>query len=100
MSSIRDTLEQKLKRFNDLERQMSDPEVQADGSRMSAVARGTADWREWRTSTAPSKKLTDEIRGCKQIIEETDDPDEREMAEEKPNSLRKRRESFGMNCWR
>ena len=37
--SIRDTLEQKLARFEKLESDMSDPEVLGDGARMSATAR-------------------------------------------------------------
>jgi uncharacterized protein YacL len=37
--SIRDTLEEKLARFEQLERNMSDPEILADGARMSATAR-------------------------------------------------------------
>ena len=94
MSSIRDTLEQKLKRFNELESQMSDPDVQADGARMSAAAREHGGLARMANKYRTFKKLTDEIRDCKQIIEETDDPDEREMAEEEAESLRKRREKL------
>ena len=38
-STIRDTLEEKLARFIQLESDMSDPEVLGDGARMSATAR-------------------------------------------------------------
>ncbi len=36
---MRKMLEEKLARFEELERQMSDPEVLSDASRMTAVAR-------------------------------------------------------------
>ncbi|QDS86623.1 Peptide chain release factor RF1 [Rosistilla ulvae] len=94
MTSIRDTLDEKLKRFLDLERQMSDPAVQSDGTLMSAVAREHGGLAKMANKFRTFKKLTDEIRGCKEIIEETDDPDEREMAEEEADSLRKKRESL------
>ena len=39
--TIRETLETKLARFEELERAMSDPKVLADSTRMAAVARNT-----------------------------------------------------------
>ncbi|QDV66839.1 Peptide chain release factor RF1 [Rosistilla carotiformis] len=94
MTSIRDTLDGKLKRFLDLERQMADPSVQADGTMMSAVAREHGGLARLANKFRTFKKLTDEIRGCKEIIEETEDPEEREMAEEEAEDLRKRREAL------
>ncbi len=90
--SIRDTLEEKLARFEQLERDMSDPEVLADGARMSATAREHGGLAKIANKYREFKRLTDEIRGCKEMAEAADDPEEREMAEPEMESLREQRE--------
>ena len=57
--SIRDTLEDKLSRFEQLERDMSDPEVLGDGARMSATAREHGGLAKLANKYREFKRLTD-----------------------------------------
>ncbi len=93
-NSIRDTLEQKLKRFLELEAAMADPDVQADGSRMSAVAREHGGLAKMVNTYREFKRLSDEIYGCQEMAEAAEDYEEREMAEAEMADLRKQRESL------
>jgi peptide chain release factor 1 len=93
-SPIRDTLEEKLKRFQQLERDMSDPEVLSNGARMSAAAREHGGLAKIATKYRDFKRMTDEIRGCKEMAEAAEDADEREMAEVEIESLREQREQL------
>lgn len=92
--SIRDTLEEKLARFEQLERDMSDPEVLGDGSRMSATAREHGALAKVANKYRDFKRLSDEIQGCKEMAEAAEDPEEREMAETEMESLRGEREEL------
>ena len=92
--SIRDTLEDKLARFEQLERDMSDPEVQGDGARMSATAREHGGLAKLANKYRDFKRMTDEIRDCKEMAEAADDAEEREMAETEMESLREQREAI------
>ena len=92
--SIRDTLEEKLARFKQLEREMSDPEVLGNGARMGAAAREHGGLAKIANKYRDFKRLTDEIRGCKVMIEEAEDVEEREMAEVEIESLREQREEL------
>ena len=94
MSTIRDTLEEKLARFEQLERDMSDPEVLADGSRMSATAREHGGLAKVAGKYRTFKRLTDEIHGCQEMAEAADDPEERDMAEAEMADLRGQREEL------
>jgi peptide chain release factor 1 len=92
--SIRDTLEEKLARFRELEAQMADPAVQADGHRMSSVAREHGGLSKLVNAYSLFKKISTEIRDWLQVTESSDDPDEREMAEMELVTLRARREEL------
>lgn len=92
--SIRDTLEEKLARFEQLERDMSDPAVLADGARMSATAREHGGLNRQANKYREFKRLSDEIRQCKEMADAAVDTDERDMAEAEMASLRKERESI------
>ena len=94
MSTIRDTLEEKLARFEQLERDMSDPEVLGDGARMSATAREHGGLAKLAGKYREFKKLTDEIRGCQEMAEAAEDAEEREMAEAEMADLREKREAL------
>ncbi|MAW53820.1 MAG: peptide chain release factor 1 [Geminicoccus sp.] len=94
MSSIRDLLEEKLQRFEQLERDMSDPEVLGDGARMSATAREHGGLAKLAGRYREFKKLSSEIQGCKEMAELAEDAEEREMAEEEMADLRSRRETI------
>ena len=94
MASIRDSLDEKLARFEELERQMSDPEVQGNSSLMSAVAREHGGLAKIAYKVRDFKRLTDEIGECNEMISIAEDADEREMAQEELASLRGQRESL------
>ncbi len=92
--SIRDNLEEKLARFLKLESDMADPAVLSDGARMSAAAREHGGLARVVGKYREFKRLTEEIQGCQEIAEETDDFEEREMAETEMKSLRSQRETL------
>ncbi|MCO8120301.1 peptide chain release factor 1 [Stieleria sp. TO1_6] len=92
MSSIRDLLEEKLNRFEQLERDMSDPEVVGDGARMSATAREHGGLARLAGKYREFKRLSKEIVGCKTMAAEAEDHEEKEMAEAEMADLRKQRE--------
>ena len=85
--SIRDTLEQKLARFEQLERDMADPAIQGDGARMSATAREHGGLAKVAGKYRDFTRLTDEIAECKEMAQAAEDPEEREMAETEMESL-------------
>ena len=93
-STIRDTLEEKLARFIQLESDMSDPEVLGDGARMSATAREHGGLAKIATKYREFKRLSDEIQGCKEMAAAAEDAEEREMAETEMESLRSGREEL------
>ena len=92
--SIRDILEEKLARFEELENSMSDPDVLADGARMSAAAREHGSLAKLANRYREFKRMSDEIRECQTMISDAPDVDEREMAEAEMKSLRVQREEI------
>jgi peptide chain release factor 1 len=92
--SIRDTLEQKLARFEQLESDLADPEVLADGARMGATAREHGGLAKLAGKYREFKRLTDEIRGCQEMAEAAEDSEERHMAEAEMADLREQRETL------
>lgn len=90
--SIRDTLEEKLGRFEQLERDMSNPEILANGARMSAVAREHGGLAKVANKYRDFKRLSGEIRDCQEMAEAAEDAEEREMAEGEMADLREKRE--------
>jgi len=90
--SIRDILEEKLGRYNELERAMADPSVQGDGARMGAIAREHGGLAKIVSKYREFKRLSNEIGECQSMAEVADDVDEREMAEAEMKSLRQQRE--------
>ena len=92
--SIRDDLDEKLDRYRALERQMSDPDVQGDGNRMSQIAREHGGLAKLVAKYLEFKRISHDIAGCQELAESTDDPEEREMAEEELTSLRSDRETL------
>lgn len=92
--TIRDNLEEKLARFLKLESDMADPEVLSDGARMSAAAREHGGLARVVGKYRGFKRLSEEIQGCLEIAEQTDDFEEREMAETEIKELRSQREAL------
>jgi peptide chain release factor 1 len=90
MASIRETLDNQLSRFEELERQMSDPDVLADGSKFSAVAREHGSMAKLATKYRRFKSLVTEVAELKRMAD-SGSPDEKELAEaELPDAVRKR----------
>ena len=89
--TMRETLETKLARFEELERAMSDPKVLADSNRMAAVGANTGRWPSWSTATAGSNKCRTRSAELR-IMADSDDADERQLAEEELQQLKAERE--------
>ncbi len=90
---MRDMLDEKLARFEELERQMSDPAVQADSGRISAVAREHGSLARLATKYRRFLAMNDEIRQLREMLG-SDDPEEREMAELELPEMKERREEL------
>jgi peptide chain release factor 1 len=91
--NVREELEAKLKRFEELEAQMSSPEVQADSTKMATVAREHGSLIRLATKIRTFKKMSSDI-GDLQVMAESDDADERSMAQEELTGLRDQREAL------
>src|SRR5262245_60416273 len=92
MSNIREQLDTHLRRFEELERKMTDPEVLAQGAKLAAVAREHGSLDKVATKYRRFKGLVDEVAELKRMAE-GGSPDEKELAEaELPDARRKREE--------
>lgn len=89
--NIREQLEQSLRRFEELETQLSDPEVMSQSSKMAAVAREHGSLTKLATKYRMYKKYSDEIRDL-QVMAQSEDIDERSMANEELERIRSERE--------
>ena len=90
---MRDELEKKLARFEELERQMMDPDIASNTSRIAAVAREHGTLAKLATKYRAFKRVSDEIAELKQMAK-SHDPEEREMAEEELRTAIERRETI------
>ena len=73
-------LDEKLARFEELERQLVDPEVLANPARLTAVAREHGSLAKLATKYRRFKKLNAQIREAMEMVEGAD-PEMRELAE-------------------
>lgn len=90
---MKEMLDKKLARFEELEKQLSDPEVQQDSGRMANVAREHGSLAKLATKYRRFQDLVGEIAEVRKLAEDGDQ-DEREMAEEELESLIPERESL------
>lgn len=88
---MREMLENKLTRFEHLERQMSDPAVQCEPSRMAAIAREHGSLAKVATKYRAFRRYLDEIEEVRELAS-SDQADERELAEIELVELKQRRE--------
>jgi peptide chain release factor 1 len=88
---MRRILEEKLRRFEELERQLVDPGVLADSARLSAVAREHGALAKVATKYRRFKQLNEEIRSAKEMAE-GDDLELRQLAQSELPKLREERE--------
>lgn len=91
--NVREELEAKLKRFEELEASMSSPEVLADSNKMAAVAREHGSLTRLAQKIRTYKKLSNDISDLAEMAE-SDDVDERQMAQEEVTALRSQREEL------
>ena len=91
--NVREDLEAKLSRFEELESLMGDPDVMSDSSKMASYAREHGSLARLANKFRSYKKMSDDIRGLIEMSESSD-PEEREMAEEELLTLRAEREKL------
>jgi peptide chain release factor 1 len=88
---MRKLLEEKLRRFENLEKQLLDPEVQINPAMMSAVAREHGSLARLATKYRRLKKLNAQVTEAVEMAEGPD-PDMRELAEAELPELREERD--------
>ena len=74
---MREMLDEKLARFEELERQMLDPAVLADANRMTAIAREHGSLAKLATKYRSFKNTCEEIAELKRMAKSSD-PDARD----------------------
>ena len=77
---MRDLLEEKLGRFEELEKLLIDPEVLANSNRLAATAREHGSLAKLATKYRRYKELNVEIHDTREIVEGTD-AEMRQLAE-------------------
>lgn len=91
--NVREDLETKLKRFEELEELMSQPEVMSDSGKMASYAREHGSLARLANKFRSYKKMSDDIQGLLEMAE-SQDPEERQMAEEELETVRADREKL------
>ena len=77
---MREMLDEKLGRFEFLESQMADPEVQADSRQMAEIAREHGSLAKLATKYRRFKEICNEIDEVREMSQ-SNDPEERELAD-------------------
>jgi peptide chain release factor 1 len=90
---MRNQLEEKLRRFEELEQLLLDPAVQSDSSRMSAVAREHGSLAKVATKYRRFKELNTQIAEAREMLEGPD-AEMRELAEAELPELKIQREQL------
>jgi peptide chain release factor 1 len=90
---MRDMLEEKLRRFEELEQQLVDPAVLEDGNRVAAVAREHGSLAKLATKYRTFKSLNDQIAEANEMVA-GDDAEMGELAEAELPELRIERDKF------
>lgn len=90
---MREMLEEKLARFELLEKQMSDPDVMNNSHQMATIAREHGSLAKLATKYRTFKKTIDELGEAKELME-GDDEEMRELAEADIVTLKTRREKL------
>jgi peptide chain release factor 1 len=90
---MREMLEEKLARFEELERQMVDPVILANSARVGAIAREHGTLAKLATKFRKFKELNQQIADVREMIE-GNDSQMRELAEAELPGLRAEREKY------
>ena len=91
--SMREMLEERLARFEELERQLSDPDVLADSTKLAAVAREHGSLSKIANKVRRFKDLQQQIQEANELIA-GDDSDMAELAEAELPDLRQQVEGL------
>ncbi|MCA9885935.1 MAG: PCRF domain-containing protein, partial [Anaerolineae bacterium] len=68
-------------RFNEIDRQMVDPVVTSDHTKLTELAKERSDIEPIVQAYRHYKKQIDELKGARELVREADDPEMREMAQ-------------------
>jgi peptide chain release factor 1 len=90
---MRKMLEEKLARFEELEKAMTDPEVLANSNQMASVAREHGSLAKLANKYRRFKDLNSQIADAVEMVE-GDDPDMSELAEAELPELKSERETY------
>ena len=74
-------------KFVEVEQKLSDPALMGDQKQMAALARERRQLLTIEEAYHKYKKLSDDLRGAKEVLKETHDPDMRAMAEDEMHSV-------------
>ena len=91
---MRKQLDEKLARFEELERSLHDPGVLANPSRMSAILREHGSLAKLATRYRRFRQISRQILEARELAEESSDPELRELAESELEELRLEREEL------
>ena len=86
-------MQAKLKRYEELEQQLADPEVLADINRMVAIQREYGGLAKVAVPVREFNGLLEDIETARELLEEEDDPDAQAYAEEELSELLQQQES-------
>ena len=90
---MREMLDEKLARFDEIERSMTDPAVLSDSGKMSVIMREHGSIAKQATKYRRFKEIVNQVNELA-IMLISNDSDEREMAEAEVATLKKERESL------
>ena len=91
---MRQSLEDKLRSFEELEAQLNDPEVLSNSARLAAVAREHGSLAKLATKYRRFRRLNEQIKEANELAKGPD-PDMRELARDELPELKEEREG----CW-
>lgn len=83
-----------VERYEELTRQLTDPELAADGRRYQQVARAQAELRPIAEHIREGQRLERELEEARQVAQEADDPDLKALAQEEIQRLTEARERW------
>jgi len=89
---MREMLEEKLNRFEELERQMTDPEIVIHSAKVAAIAREQGGLAKLALKYRQFKNAVKELAEIKEMLA-SDDPEERELASMEIDDARAKREA-------
>lgn len=90
---MRELLDEKLNRFEFLEKQMTDPAVLADSTKIASVAREHGSLVRFASKYRRFRSVIEQIADAREMAK-SQDPDERELAESEIDNLVTERESL------